>query len=145
MNLIVYTIISIFQLVFAYGIHLLNYFTKKKLGMNRWVVYHNMQISKFFIVDVLKYVFLAITIYTTIKLLKANLRRIKQSNLLKLDIAILLIINAILAIIMIFFNTASQKLNYYYIIILLLIYVLQVIKISLMGDANESGTKNKNN
>lgn len=145
MNLIVYTIISIFQLVFAYGIHLLNYFTKKKLGMNRWVVYHNMQISKFFIVDVLKYVFLAITIYTTIKLLKANLRRIKQSNLLKLDTAILLIINAILAIIMIFFNTASQKLNYYYIIILLLIYVLQVIKISLMGDANESGTKNKNN
>lgn len=145
MNIIAYSFISIFQLVFAYGIHLLNYFTKKKLGMNRWVVYHNMQISKLFIGDILKYVFLAITIFTTIKLLKANLRRIKQSNLLKLDIAILLIINAILAIIMLFFNTASQKLNYYYIIILLLIYVLQVIKILLMGDTNESGTKNKNN
>lgn len=141
MNLIVYTIISIFQLVFAYGIHLLNYLTKKKLGMNRWVVYHNMQINKLLIVDVLKYVFLVITIFITIKLLKYNTKRIKQSNLLKLDTAILLIINAILAIIMIFFNTASQKLNYYYIIILLLIYVLQVIKISLMGDANESGIK----
>lgn len=145
MNLIVYIIISIFQLVFAYGIHLLNYFTKKKLGMNRWVVYHNMQISKIIIVDVLKYVFLAITIFTTIKLVKENVARMKYSNLLKLDTATLLIINTILAIIIVFFNNVSQKLNYYYIIILLLIYVLQVVKILLIGDANESGTKNKNN
>lgn len=142
MNLFTYTIISIFQLVFAYGIHLLNYFTKIKLGMNRWVVYHNMQISKFFIVDVLKYVFLVITIFISIKLLKDNVARIKQLNLLKLDTAILLIINIILAILIVFFNNVSQKLNYYYIIILLLIYILQVVKIILIGDANESGTKN---
>lgn len=145
MNIIAYSFISIFQLLFAYGIHLLNYFTKKKLGMNRWVVYHNMQISKVFIVDVLKYVFLAITIFTTIKLLKVNVTRMKHSNLFKMDIAILLIVNAILATIIVFFNNVSQKLNYYYIIILLLIYILQVVKILLIGDANESGTKNKNN
>lgn len=145
MNIIAYSFISIFQLVFAYGIHLLNYFTKKKLGMNRWVVYHNMQISKVFVVDVLKYVFLAITIFTTIMLVKVNVKRMKHSNLFKLDIAILLIVNAILATIIVFFNNVSQKLNYYYIIILLLIYILQVIKIILIGDANESGTKNKNN
>lgn len=145
MNIIAYSFISIFQLVFAYGIHLLNYFTKTKLGMNRWVVYHNMQISKFNVVDVLKYVLLLLTIFTTIKLVKANITRMKQVNLLKLDTAILLIINIVLAIIIVFFNNISQKLNYYYIIILLLIYVLQVGKILLIGDADESGTKNKNN
>lgn len=145
MKKILYIVFTILQIIFAYGIHLLNYFTKKKLGMNRWVVYHNMQISKIFVVDVLKYVVLAITIFTTIKLVKVNAARMKHSNLLKLDAAILLIINAILTIIIVFFNNVSQKLNYYYIIILLLIYILQVVKILLIGDANESGTKNKNN
>ena len=145
MNLIVYTIISIFQLVFAYGIHLLNYFTKKKLGMNRWVVYHNMQINKILIVGILRYVFLLATIITTIKILKTYIKKINDSKLLKIDIFILLIINIILAIITLFFNTSSQKLNYYYIIILLLIYVLQAIKIFLSGDGNEGRTKNKNN
>lgn len=145
MKKISYIVFIILQIIFAYGIQLLNYFTKKKLGMNRWVVYHNMQISKIFVVDVLKYVVLAITIFTTIKLVKVNAARMKHSNLLKLDAAILLIINAILAIIIVFFNNVSQKLNYYYIIILLLIYILQVVKILLIGDANESGTKNKNN
>lgn len=145
MNLIVYIIISIFQLVFAYGIHLLNYFTKKKLGMNRWVVYHNMQIDKILIVDILRYVFLFATIITTIKILKTYIKKINDSKLLKIDIFILLIINIFLAIITIFFNTSSQKLNYYYIIILLLMYVLQTIKILLSGDGNEGRTKNKNN
>lgn len=145
MNLIVYTIISIFQLVFAYGIHLLNYFTKKKLGMNRWVVYHNMQIDKLLIVSILKYVFLIATIIATIKLLKIYIKKINVSKLLKIDLFILLAINVILAIITLFFNTSSQKLNYYYIIILLLIYILQAIKIYLSGDANEGRAKNKDN
>ena len=145
MNLIVYTIISIFQLVFAYGIHLLNYFTKKKLGMNRWVVYHNMQIDKILIVSILKYVFLIATIIATIKLLKIYIKKINVSKLLKIDLFILLAINVILAIITLFFNTSSQKLNYYYIIILLLIYILQAIKIYLSGDANEGRAKNKDN
>lgn len=136
MNLIVYTIISIFQLVFAYGIHLLNYFTKKKLGMNRWVVYHNMQIDKLLVVSILKYMFLIATIIATTKLLKIYIKKINTSKLLKIDLFILLAINVILAIITLFFNTSSQKLNYYYIIILLLIYILQAIKIYLSSDAN---------
>lgn len=145
MNLIVYTIISIFQLVFAYGIHLLNYFTKKKLGMNRWVVYHNMQIDKILVVSILKYAFLIATIITTIKLLNIYIKKINMYKLLKIDLFILLAINVILVIITLAFNTSSQKLNYYYIIILLLIYILQAIKIYLSGVVNEGRTKNKNN
>lgn len=134
MKLIVYVGISVFQLLFAYGIHLLNYFTKKKLGMNRWVVYHNMQINRIGVINLLKYGIILAIILCSKHLIKFNLKYIKTFKLMKFDIVVLLIINIILIFITVLYNSVSQKLYFFYIIILLLVYILQVVKILLNGN-----------
>ena len=46
MKKISYIIFDLLTIAFLIGAYAIQYFTKKKLGMLRWVNYHNMQFQK---------------------------------------------------------------------------------------------------
>lgn len=54
MKKIIYTFLDLLTIAFLIGGYVFQYFTRKKLGMLRWVNYQNMQIQKNPVYDVLK-------------------------------------------------------------------------------------------
>ena len=118
--------------MFAYGINLLNYFTNVKLGMNRWVVYQNMQINKIFIIGFFKYFVGIIVIVLAVYIIKKYFNLIKKSLILKFDIIVLFLIDVMIQRQIFLYNTKTEKLNYFYILIFLIIYIVQIIKILIV-------------
>ena len=55
MKKIIYTFLDLLTIAFLIGGYVFQYFTRKKLGMLRWVNYQNMQIQKNPVYDILKY------------------------------------------------------------------------------------------
>ena len=51
-----YALFDLLTIVFLIGAYVIQYFTKKKLGMLRWVNYHNMQFQKNAVYGILKYI-----------------------------------------------------------------------------------------
>ena len=127
-----YIFLTILQLMFAYGINLLNYFTNVKLGMNRWVVYQNMQINKIFIIGFFKYFVGIIVIVLAVYIIKKYFNLIKKSLILKFDIIVLFLIDVMIQRQIFLYNTKTEKLNYFYILIFLIIYIVQIIKILIV-------------
>ena len=56
MKKIIYTFLDLLTIAFLIGGYVFQYFTRKKLGMLRWVNYQNMQIQKNPVYDILKYI-----------------------------------------------------------------------------------------
>ena len=61
MKKIIYTFLDLLTIAFLIGGYVFQYFTRKKLGMLRWVNYQNMQIQKN-PYDILKYITVAAAI-----------------------------------------------------------------------------------
>lgn len=55
-------ILDLLTIAFLIGGYVFQYFTRKKLGMLRWVNYQNMQIQKNPVYDILKYITVAAAI-----------------------------------------------------------------------------------
>ena len=51
-----YIIFDLLTIAFLIGAYAIQYFTKKKLGMLRWVNYHNMQFQKNAVYGIVKYI-----------------------------------------------------------------------------------------
>ena len=62
MKKIIYTFLELLTIAFLIGGYVFQYFTRKKLGMLRWVNYQNMQIQKNPVYDILKYITVAAAI-----------------------------------------------------------------------------------
>lgn len=62
MKKIIYTFLDLLTIAFLIGGHVFQYFTRKKLGMLRWVNYQNMQIQKNPVYAILKYITVAAAI-----------------------------------------------------------------------------------
>ena len=62
MKKIIYTFLDLLTIAFLIGGYVFQYFTRKKLGMLRWVNYQNMQIQKNPVYDILKYITVAAAI-----------------------------------------------------------------------------------
>lgn len=56
MKKISYIIFDLLTIAFLIGAYAIQYFTKKKLGMLRWVNYHNMQFQKNAVYAIVKYI-----------------------------------------------------------------------------------------
>lgn len=54
MKKIIYICLDLLTIAFLIGGYVFQYFTRKKLGMLRWVNYQNMQLQKNHVYDVLK-------------------------------------------------------------------------------------------
>ena len=59
MKKIIYIFLDLLTIAFLIGGYVFQYFTRKKLGMLRWVNYQNMQIQKNPVYDILKYIIVA--------------------------------------------------------------------------------------
>ena len=62
MKKIIYTFLDLLTIAFLIVGYVFQYFTRKKLGMLRWVNYQNMQIQKNPVYDILKYITVAAAI-----------------------------------------------------------------------------------
>ena len=60
MKKIIYTFLDLLTIAFLIGGYVFQYFTRKKLGMLRWVNYQNMQKNPVY--DILKYITVAAAI-----------------------------------------------------------------------------------
>ena len=56
MKKISYIFFDLLTIAFLIGAYAIQYFTKKKLGMLRWVNYHNMQFQKNAVYGIVKYI-----------------------------------------------------------------------------------------
>ena len=56
MKKISYIIFDLLTIAFLIGAYAIQYFTKKKLGMLRWVNYHNIQFQKNAVYGIVKYI-----------------------------------------------------------------------------------------
>lgn len=131
MKKVYYVLLTIVQALLFSGIYILNYFTKKKLGMNRWVAYHNLQLDKNSIVKDMRYVLPILAVITTIFFVK-KCSKLKQKRILKnIDVILLVVLTILLATIILILNAKLVKLYYFYVILFMFIYLLQSIKLLL--------------
>lgn len=87
---------DLLTIAFLIGAYVIQYFTKKKLGMLRWVNYHNMQFQKNAVYGILKYITVVVAI-VLIVLIIAGYKK-KKEMLGKLDL-VMIVIMTILGII----------------------------------------------
>lgn len=134
-------IINILQLLLLLGAFALNYFTKKKMGMARHMVYLNQKIENNYPVEIIKYSLLSIIILMTIFIL---ILYMKNKNDKTNDIY-MISITLIASILFIVFtiSQSKQSIKSYYFIVLLIgvFYILQILKSILKivkGKQNEN-------
>lgn len=96
MKKISYIFFDLLTVVFLIGAYAIQYFTTKKLGMLRWVNYHNMQIEKVAVYGILKYITVIVAVVLIVLIVAGYWK--KKEALGKLDL-VMIVIMAILGII----------------------------------------------
>lgn len=89
MKKIIYTFLDLLTIAFLIGGYVFQYFTRKKLGMLRWVNYQNMQIQKNPVYDILKYITVAAAIVLIVLIVMGY--RKKKELLGKIDFVMIVI------------------------------------------------------
>ena len=89
MKKIIYICLDLLTIVFLIGGYAFQYFTRKKLGMLRWVNYQNMQLQKNHVYDILKYITVAAAMVLFV-LIFVGYRK-KKELLGKIDFVMILI------------------------------------------------------
>ena len=77
MKKIIYICLDLLTIAFLIGGYAFQYFTRKKLGMLRWVNYQNMQLQKNHVYDILKYI-TVVTAMVLIVLIIVGYRKKKE-------------------------------------------------------------------
>ena len=88
MKKIIYTFLDLLTIAFLIGGYVFQYFTRKKLGMLRWVNYQNMQIQKNPVYDILKYITVAAIVLIVLSIVGY---RKKKELLGKIDFVMIVI------------------------------------------------------
>ena len=89
MKKIIYICLDLLTIVFLIGGYAFQYFTRKKLGMLRWVNYQNMQLQKNHLFDILKYITVAAAMVLIVLIIVGY--RKKKELLGKIDFVMILI------------------------------------------------------
>lgn len=93
MKKISYILFDLLTIAFLIGAYAIQYFTTKKLGMLRWVNYHNMQIEKVAVYGILKYITVIVAV-VLIVLVIAGYQK-KKEALGKLDLVMIVIMTVL--------------------------------------------------
>lgn len=127
-----YILITMCQLLFFAGTYVLRYYVKKKLGMNRWLVYNNMQWEKVIPTSALKIsVTILIAIITSIIIYKIIAKK-KNLSINQYVLVVGLVIITIFTIIYLMnFSTLTDKTYYLNTVLLILVYILQLLKLKI--------------
>lgn len=93
MKKISYILFDLLTIAFLIGAYAIQYFTTKKLGMLRWVNYHNMKIEKVAVYGILKYI--TVIVATVLIVLIIARYRKKKEALGKLDLVMIVIMSVL--------------------------------------------------
>lgn len=93
MKKISYILFDLLTIAFLIGAYAIQYFTTKKLGMLRWVNYHNMQIEKVAVYGILKYITVIASV-VLIVLVIAGYQK-KKEAIGKLDLVMIVIMTVL--------------------------------------------------
>ena len=88
-----YILLDLLTIAFLVGAYIFQYFTKKKLGMLRWVNYHNMKIEKVAVYGIMKYITVIVAI-ALIVLIIAGYKK-KKEMLGKLDLVMIVLMSVL--------------------------------------------------
>lgn len=91
MKKVLFGVLDLLAVVFLVGAYVIQYFTKRKLGMLRWVNHQRMKVQKAMPVDMLKYVAVILVLILVILVVVGYMK--KRTKLGKLD--------AVMAVVMI--------------------------------------------
>ena len=93
MKKISYILFDLLTIAFLIGAYAIQYFTTKKLGMLRWVNYHNMQFQKNAVYGILKYI--TVIVATVLIVLIIVGYKKKKEMLGKLDFVMIVIMQVL--------------------------------------------------
>ena len=91
MKKLVYILLDLLTVVFMIGAYAVQYFTRKKLGMLRWVNYQNMQIQKNAVYGILKYITVVVAIIFIVMIIAGYKK--KKAMMRKLDLVMIVIMS----------------------------------------------------
>ena len=91
MKKIVYILLDLLTVVFMIGAYAVQFFTRKKLGMLRWVNYQNMQIQKNAVYGILKYITVVVAIIFIVMIIAGYKK--KKAMMRKLDLVMIVIMS----------------------------------------------------
>ena len=93
MRKVSYILFDLLTIAFLIGAYAIQYFTKKKLGMLRWVNYHNMQFQKTAVYGIVKYITVIVAI-VLIVLIIAGYKK-KKEMLGKIDLVMIVMMSVL--------------------------------------------------
>lgn len=88
-----YVLLDLLTIAFLIGAYVIQYFTKRKLGMLRWVNYHNMQIQKNEVYGILKYITVAIALVLIVLIIVGYVK--KKATLGRLDLVMIVVMSVL--------------------------------------------------
>ena len=93
MKKIIYTFLDLLTIAFLIGGYVFQYFTRKKLGMLRWVNYQNIQLQKNPVYDIVKYI-TVVVIMVLIVLIIAGYKK-KKEMLGKINLVMIVVMSVL--------------------------------------------------
>lgn len=124
-----YVIVNILEIALLIGTYIINYFTVKKMGMLRWVVFKNMTWEKVYPVAMLKITTAVILAAATAVVFLFFLKRRKQLKKIAAGMNILmLVLTSVYLGYTIGYSTELMKAYYLISLMLVLAALLQIVK-----------------
>ncbi|WP_024291236.1 hypothetical protein [Lacrimispora indolis] len=124
-----YFIVTFAEILFLAGVYIIQYFTRRKMGMARYVIYKNQGWERAFPMEALKYTAAAVLTALTLLLLAALVKRRKQLGRLVVAIHfVMLILTAVYGAYTCISSTETMRAYYFISLMLGAAALLQIIK-----------------
>ena len=119
MKKISYIIFDLLTIAFLIGAYAIQYFTKKKLGMLRWVNYHNMQFQKNEVYGIVKYITVVVTIVLIVVIIAGYKKKKEMLGKINLVMIVVMSVLGIVYLGIIVFKSIETLPAYYFLMPLL--------------------------
>ena len=107
-------LLDILTVAFLIGAYAIHYFTKRKMGMLRWINYHNMQIQKAAVYDVWKYITVIAAIVLIMLVVMRYMKKKEFHTKLNFVMLIIMIVLGILYFWLTVFQSVGSIASYYF-------------------------------
>ena len=129
MNKVFYVIAAILQIILLAGIYVVNYFTQKKMGMIRYVIYKNGVFEKSYPIEKLQYISIIVFIILMILVLGFYIKRKSKLNKSVLNMNIVMIVlTSAYAGFTLLYSTEDFRAFYFMSLMLGVATLIQIIK-----------------
>lgn len=125
-----YIIVSILQVLLLIGMYVVNYFTRKRMGMLRYVIYKNITWESSYPIEQIQYLVIAFLVILMISILVFYLKRKSQinKNILSRNIVMIVLV-VIYSGFNLLYSTEDFKAFYFMSPMLAVATFLQIIKV----------------